>query len=319
MSCYFGIAALVIVILSAACNRSAQTEIAVIPKSQSHIFWQTVHAGAAAAGQELGVAVLWNGPASETDFSPQINIVEDFINRQVDGIVLAPNHGEALVPVVEKAMARGIPVTIFDSGIQTEEYVSYVATDNYKGGVLGADRLAQRLGGQGQVALIGVHPGSVSTTQRENGFKETIASSYPDLQLVAFQYGMGDQARSLAVAEDIINANPELDGIFCANESSTVGAVQAVKSLGKQGEIVIVGFDSAPSLIEDMEEGVLDSLVHQDPFKIGYEGVHTIVRKIRGEEPPRRVDTGVYLITKESLNDPEIQRLLNPPLEKYLK
>lgn len=300
------------------CQRRDELEIAVVPKSQAHIFWQSVHAGAQAAGREFGVRVLWNAPASEIEFSRQMNIVEDFINRGVDGIVLAPSHGEALVPVVERAGARGIPVVIFDSGIETDAYVSYVATDNYQGGVVGARRLAERLGSRGKVALIGVIPGAVSVNEREDGFRETLQKEFPELELVAFQYGMGEQARSMAVAEDIINANPDLDGIFAANESSTVGAVQAVKTLGKAGRIVVVGFDSSPTLIEDLKDGVLDSLVHQDPFRIGYEGVRAMVLELQGETPPRRVDTGVYLITRESLEDPEIQRLLDPPISEYL-
>jgi ribose transport system substrate-binding protein len=294
-------------------------EIAVVPKSQSLVFWQSVHAGAEAAAQELKVRVLWNGPASETDFAPQINIVEDFINRGVDAIAVAPNHGKALAPVVEKAMNQSIPVTIFDSGIETDKYVSYVSTDNYQGGVLGANRLAERLKGKGKVALLGVVAGSVSTNEREKGFQETLKSKYPGLELVAFQYGMGDQARSLAVAEDILNAHPDLDGIFASNESSTVGAVQAVKGLKRAGRVVVVGFDSSRTLIEDLQAGVLDSLVHQDPFEIGYEAVRTLVDKLGGKTPERRIATKVYLVTRENLNTPEIQRLVNPPLDKYLK
>lgn len=318
--CRLGLlAGLVVTLPWVSCRKSDELEIAVIPKSQSHIFWQSVQAGAVAAGQEIGARILWNGPASEIDFAQQINIVEDFINRGVDAIVLAPSHGKSLVPVVEKAMRRGIPVTIFDSGIETEEYISYVATDNYQGGVVGAHRLAQRLGGKGKVALIGVIPGSVSTTERENGFKETLKTSYPEMELVAFQYGMGDQARSMAVAEDIVNAHPQLHGIFAANESSTVGAVQAVKTLKKAGQVVIVGFDSSPTLVADMKAGILDSLVHQDPFNIGYQGVMTAHQKLQGQAPLRRVDTGVYLVTRENLNDPKIDQLIHPPLDKYLK
>jgi len=294
-------------------------EIAVVPKSQSLVFWQSVHAGAEAAGQELKVRVLWNGPASETDFAPQINIVEDFVNRGVDAIAIAPNHGKALAPVVEKAMRQSIPVTIFDSGIETDKYVSYVSTDNYQGGVMGADRLAEKLKAKGKVALLGVVAGSVSTGEREKGFQETLKSKYPGLQLVAFQYGMGDQARSLAVAEDILNAHPDLDGIFASNESSTVGAVQAVKGLKRNGRVVVVGFDSSRTLIEDLQAGVLDSLVHQDPFMIGYEAVRTLNDKLRGKNPERRIATKVYLITRDNLSTPEIQLLVNPPLDKYLK
>src|SRR5947207_146811 len=182
-----------------ACRRPSggQRVIAVIPKGVAHYFWQSVHAGAEAAGKEFGVEVMWKGPAQETDYSGQINIVEDAINRRVDGIVLAPSHGDALVPIIERAQKEGIPVTIFDSGISTETYLSYVATDNRQGGVVAADRLAERLGGKGKVAILGVKAGSVSTDERERGFQETMKQKYPGIAIVAFQYGEADRAKSL--------------------------------------------------------------------------------------------------------------------------
>ncbi|MEW5978351.1 MAG: substrate-binding domain-containing protein [Acidobacteriota bacterium] len=311
-------AAVATALISTACHNKGQKTIAVIPKGQAHIFWQTVHAGARAAGQKYGVEILWNGPATEIDISRQINVAEDFINRRVDGIVIAPCDEKALVPVIESASRRGIPVTVFDSGVQSEAYVSFVATDNYQGGVLAARRMAEILNGKGNVAIIGVVPGSASTTQRENGFKDTISKEYPDVKIVAFQYGMSDRAKSLAVTEDILTANPNLHGIFGPNESSVIGAAQAVKLRGLAGKVRIVGFDSSPSLISDLQEGVIDSLVVQNPFAMGFEGVKTLCDKMAGSTPPRRIDTGVTLVRPDTLSNPEIQELINPNLKKYL-
>lgn len=304
-----------LLILFGSCNRTKQKVIAVVPKGHGSIFWETVHAGAVAAGTKFGVSILWNGPASETEVSKQINIVEDFINRHVDGLVVAPSDSKALVPVIESAYAHGIPLTIFDSGAQTESYISFVSTDNYQGGVMAAHRMAQILKQTGNVAIVGVLPGSASTTQREEGFKATLAKEYPNLRVVAFQYGMSDRARSLAVTEDILTANPELDGIFGPNESSALGASQAVKMRGLANKVKIVGFDSSPSLTTDIEEGIIDSLVVQNPYAMGFEGVRTICEKLDGKTPPRRLDTGVTLVTKENLSSPNIQRLLNPELK----
>src|SRR5712692_9553271 len=169
--CYRALGALVIVLglFLGSCNRSQKKVIGVVPKSQAHVFWQAVDQGAEAAGREFGVEILWNGPASEIDFSKQVDIVEDMINRHVDGIALAPTHRDALVPIVERATKAGIPVTIFDSGIAWEGYVSYVSTDNYKGGVVAAQRMGEILHGRGNVAMIGVMAGSVSTNERESG------------------------------------------------------------------------------------------------------------------------------------------------------
>lgn len=305
--------------LAVQCRTKGKSTIAVVPKGQAHLFFQTVHAGANAAGEEFGLEILWNGPAVETEFARQISIVEDFISRRVDGIALAPSHGKSLVPIVEKAVRENIPVVIFDSGIETEQYVSYVSTDNYKGGVLAARRMGEILEGHGKIAILGVIPGSVSTAERENGFKETIAKDFPGVQIVAFQYGMGEQAKSLSVAEDILTANPELNAIFAANESSSVGTVQAVKLAGRVGKVKIVGFDSSPTLIDDLRAGAIDGLVLQNPFKMGYEAVRQLHLKLSGQAPERRVDTGATLVTRANLESKEIQDLINPPLERYLK
>ncbi len=171
-----------LMILLSSCGRRKQRVVAVVPKGHGSIFWETVHAGARAAGAKFGVSILWNGPASEIEVSKQINIVEDFINRHVDGLVVAPSDSKALVPVIESASAHGIPVTIFDSGAQTENYISFVSTDNYQGGVTAAHRMAQILKQTGNVAIVGVLPGSASTTQREEGFKATLAKQYPNLK-----------------------------------------------------------------------------------------------------------------------------------------
>ncbi|HKA21773.1 MAG TPA: substrate-binding domain-containing protein [Blastocatellia bacterium] len=302
-------------LITPACNRTARGKrvIAVIPKGVAHFFWQSVHAGADAAGKELGVEVMWKGPAQETDYSGQINIVEDAINRRVDGIVLAPSHGDALVPIVERAQKEGIPVIIFDSGISTENYVSYIATDNRQGGVVAAERLAEKLGGKGKVAILGVKAGSVSTDEREQGFQDTIKQKYPGISIVAFQYGDADRAKSLDRATDILTAYSDLNGIFASNESSTVGAVQAIKQKGVVGRVVLGGFDSSPNLIDDLKAGAIDSLVLQNPYKMGYEGVRAMVEKLNGQTPQRHLDTGVKLLVKENLDTPEMQELIKQP------
>ncbi len=309
---------LTIALLLLACGRAGDGEakrplIVVIPKGVSHFFWQSVKAGAEAAGKDLNAEIIWKGPAQETDYSGQINIVEDAINRRVDGIVLAPSHREALVPIVERAQREGIPVTIFDSGIGTETYLSYVSTDNYQGGVVAAERLAERLGGKGKVAILGVKKGSVSTDEREEGFQNTIRGKYPEIQIVQFLYGEADRAKSLDRAMDILIAHSDLDGMFASNESSTVGAVQAIKQKGLAGKVILVGFDSSPNLIEDLKAGAIDSLVLQNPYKMGYEGVRTMVEKLSGKVPQRRIDTGVKLLTRDNLETPEMQLLIKEP------
>jgi ribose transport system substrate-binding protein len=291
-------------------NNNSQKVIAVIPKGVSHSFWQTVKAGAEAAGKDLNVKIDWKGPAQETDISGQINIVEDAINRNVDGIVLAPSHGDSLVPMVDRAQRSGIPVTIFDSGISTQNYLSYVSTDNREGGVVAAKRMGEKLGGKGKIAILGVKKGSVSTDERESGFESFIKEHFPGIEIVQTLYGEANAAKSLAVAEDILTAHPDLTGLFASNESSTVGAVRAIRQRNLQGKVVLVGFDSTPDLVNNVRDGAIDSLVLQNPFKMGYEGVKTIVDKINNKTPERRIDTGVKLLTRDNLDTPEIQQLI---------
>jgi ribose transport system substrate-binding protein len=300
-------AIMVALLLMPGCKRSGDgankaRTIAVIPKGVANFFWQSVKAGAEAAGKETGVQIYWNGPSNETDISSQINIVEDAITRRVDGIMIAPSHRDSLVPVVERAKRAGIPVTIFDSGIGTENYVSYVATDNLQGGVMAAERLAERLNGKGRIAVLGLKAGSVSTDERERGFQDTIKQKYPGIQIVAFQYGEANRSTSIDRATDILTAHPDIDGFFSSNEPSTVGAAQAIKQKGASGKIVLVGFDSSPNLIDDLKAGVIDSLIIQNPYRMGYDGVKTLVDKLNGKEPPRRIDTGIKLVTKENIS-----------------
>lgn len=294
------------------CRQQSGTVIGVIPKSQAHLFWQAVHAGTVAAAQKAGVEIAWNAPSTETDYARQVAIVDDMIQRRVNAILLAPTDREALVPAIERAAKAGIPLTIFDSGANTESYVSFVATNNYEGGVEGARRLAEILKEKGKVAMIGVTPGSASTLERENGFRETLEKEFPELQLAAFQYGMSDRARSLAVAEDFLTAHPDLDGIFASNESGTLGAAQAVKARGLAGKVKVVGFDTSPSLVEDLQAGVIDALVLQDPFQMGYLAVGTLLRHLKGEVPPRRINLTPAVATAANLAEGDIERLLDP-------
>lgn len=301
-------------LIIAACNRGAsnnsQKTVAVIPKGVSHSFWQTVKAGAEAAGKEFNVNIDWKGPAQETDITSQINIVEDAINRRVDGIVLAPSHGDSLVMMVDRAQRSGIPVTIFDSGISTENYLSYVSTDNRAGGVVAARRMGEKLGGKGKVAILGVKKGSVSTDERERGFEETIKQQFPGIRIAQLLYGEANATKSLSAAEDILTGHPDLNGLFASNESSTVGAVRAIRQRNLTGKVTLVGFDSTADLVNNVKEGAIDSLVLQNPYKMGYEGVKTVVDKLSGKQPERRIDTGVKLLTKDNMNTPELQQLI---------
>jgi ribose transport system substrate-binding protein len=291
-------------------KRTSQRRIAVIPKATTHIFWQSVRRGAEKAGEEAGVRIFWNGPKRETDREEQIQIIEDFIVQKVSGIVLAPLDSKALVPKVEELFEKDIPCVIIDSGIDTDKYVCFAATDNYIGGLIAARRMGKILNGKGKIVVVKYVPGSASTTNRENGFMDTIKREFPGIEIVDAQYAKDTVETALQVTEDMLTKNVELDGLFACNASSSVGALQGLRSQGRAGKIKMVGFDTEKALMDGLKEGVIDSLVAQNPYKMGYEGVKAVIARLDGQEVPRRINTGVALVTKENLETPEIQALL---------
>lgn len=303
----------------ASCGRGArQPRIAVVPKATSHLFWQSVHAGAIAAGRDLKVDVLWNSPAVETDFSRQIQILDSMIAQRVDGIAVAASDRTALDASLDRAAQAGIPVTVFDSGVDSTNYMTFVATNNYEAGKLAARKLAELVGGKGKVAMVLHMPGSYSTMERERGFEDVIAKEFPSIRIVARQYGMSDRSKSMAAAENMLTAYPDLDGMFCSTEPSSTGTSLALKERGLAGKVKFVAFDSADNMIEDLRAGVIHAMVVQDPFQIGYEAVKTLVDKLHGHPPPKQMDLNARVITRPDLDKPDVHALLFPDLQRYL-
>ena len=302
--------------ISPGCTREKKTTIAVIPKGRAHLFWRSVNAGAAKAAQESGVELIWNGPTSETDYAGQIQIVEAMINRHVDAIVLAPIDKTAMIGVVDRAAREKIPVVIFDSPVDTENFVSQVATDNYAAGRIAAGRMGQILSGKGKIAIVAVQPGAASTMAREQGFEDAVKEKFPGIQILDKRYGMADFAKSLAVSENLLTAHTDLDALFASNESSTVGAAQALKQ--RQSKVKLVGFDWSPGLLEDLRAGAIDSLVAQHPFMMGEMSVKAAVAKLKGQEVTKINNIAPRLLLKENLDTPEVKAQVTPDLKKYL-
>ncbi len=293
--------------------------VAVIPKGMTHEFWKSIHAGAVQAARELDVDIIWKGSQKEDDRAQQITVVEDFISRGVDGIVLAPLDDRALTRPVADAVREGIPVVIIDSALHSEDSTSFVATDNYKGGVLGARRLGGLLGGKGKIFLVRYQEGSASTMERERGFLDTVNAEFPGLTiLVQDQYTGATTETAYQLAENLLGRFPDVEGIFTPNESSTFGTLRAVQEAGIAGKVRFVGFDSSPKLVEALRRGDIQGLVLQNPMKMGYLGVKFIVAHLRGEAVPKVVDTGVEVATPENMDAPEIKALLEPDFSRYL-
>jgi ribose transport system substrate-binding protein len=324
-----GILAVVILVAVVACERKdsgdGKVRIAVIPKGTTHVFWKSIHAGAVKAAQELGVEVIWKGPLKEDDRESQIRVMEDFTTRGVSGIVLAPLDDTALRRPVIDAVRAGIPIVIIDSGLKSEDYTSFVATDNYIGGRKGGEHLAKILGGKGKVIMLRYQEGSASTMNREQGFLDVLKEKYPQIEGVsANQYGGATTESAYTASENLLaplrKAGGELiiDGIFCPNESTAFAMLRALQDSGLAGKVKYVGFDSSERLVQGLEKGEIHGLVLQDPINMGYMGVKTMVAHLRGQEVEKRIDTGSMVATPENMNDPQIKNLLEPDYKKWL-
>jgi ribose transport system substrate-binding protein len=332
-SLWCGAATLLLAILTVGCGGANSTKtssagpktltIAVIPKGLNHEFWKSVHAGAVKAAQELGnVQIEWKGMPSEDDTNGQINLVQDFTTQAVDGIVLAPTDRVSLVQAVEGARAKKIPVVIIDSGLDSSNITSYIATDNYNGGKIAGEYMGKLLGGKGDVVVLRYQVGSDSTEKREAGFIDAI-KKFPGINLVSTnQYAGATEDKALKAAEDLITSfsGKQIDGWFCPCEPVTSGVVAALSNSKLGGKVKVVGFDAGGKVLDGFKAARIHGLILQDPINMGYLGVKTVVAAIQGKHFEPKVGTGETLVTPENFQDAKIQSLLSTTeREKYVK
>jgi len=263
--------------------------IAVIPKGTASMWWEVVHKGAEKAGEEFGYKITWNGPEQETDREKQIQAVEDAITKKVVGIALGPNDSKALVRPVQKIKSAGIPCVIIDSGVDArpEDYISFVATDNFLGGVEAARLLGKTLNGTGDVILTKFVQNSASTDARAEGFRNTLEKEFPGIKIVAEQYTLGTVEDARQKTVDMLMRNKNVVGLFAVNQPSSVGAYKALQNQSLCGKVKMVGFDSDPILLEGVEKGFVEAIIVQNPFEIGYQGVKAVIETIEGKEVPK--------------------------------
>lgn len=312
-------------VLLAACGGGSSSDrvtIAMIPKGTSHVFWQSVHAGARQAAGELNVDVVWRGPLREDDRDSQIAEVENAVARRVSGIALAPLDEAALVAPVMSAVRSGVPVVIFDSGLKSGDIVSFVATDNDKGGELAGEHLATVLGGKGRVILMRYAEGHDSTRRREEGFLRSLAK-HAGMQILSSNQHVGadvegayKRAESLLTQYKGSDGTLGVDGVFAPNESSAFAVMRVLQDNGWAGKVKFIGFDASEGLLAGLRGGAIEALVVQDPVRMGYLSVVTMVKHLRGEKVDSRIDTGVHLVTRDILERPDIKQLVQPDLSK---
>jgi ribose transport system substrate-binding protein len=301
-------------------KKRAPYTIAVIPKGTVHEFWKSVHAGAIQASRETGAKIIWKGPVKEDDREEQIQLVEEFVGSGVDAIVLAPLDNRALLMPVHEALIKGIPTVIIDSDLEGDTQISFVATDNYRGGVMAANRVATLLKGSGKVIITRYLEGSASNSNRENGFRDTIIKDYPAIKILSDNQYIGPTIETAyRGSENLLNRFPEVNAIFAPNEPVTFGCLRALEERGLAGKVYLVGFDTSVKLIEGLRNMTIHGLIIQDPFMMGYLGVITSVLYLDGKTFEKRIDTGVTLVTKENIDNPKIRELYARDLSVYFK
>lgn len=298
-------------------EKQGPIEIAVVPKALGFDFWEKVRLGAeCATSQYEEVDMQWDGVNQETDIIGQNDLLTNYITQGVDGLVFAATDAKVLYQVTDLALSQGIPVVNIDSGTEPQpSEVPVMATDNVTAAEnvpnLLSEELSEKGKNGGQVAFIPFQPGTGTNDQRKEGFT-TGLPDHPELELVAEQSSQSDYVLGLQVTENILTANAGLDAIFAANEPGVLGAVEALRRPGYDGEIVVVGWDGSPAEVDALREGVINALVVQNPFQMGYQGVDAVIRKIRYGEDTGSQDTGVTLVTGENVYDLEVQAVLNP-------
>jgi ribose transport system substrate-binding protein len=300
--------------------------IAIVPKGTTHQFWRTIHAGAVKAREDLArrgvhVELTWKGPLREDDREQQVQVVESFASQGMDGIVLAPLDAKALVRPVEEAKRLGTPTVVMDSALDSDEIVSFVATDNVKGGAMGADALGRALNGKGKVLLLRYQEGSASTSMREQGFVAALKERWPGVELlVADQYAGPTPDTAKRAAENLLNRHGrDLSGVMVVNETAVSGMLLALQDASLAGKLAFVGFDGNPEFQEAVRKGHISAFVLQDPFRMAGLAVETLADHLLGKPVAKRVDTAVTVVTVENLESPATQALLHPPVDRYLQ
>ena len=283
--------------------------IPLVSKGFQHQFWQAVKLGAEQAADELGVRITVEGPDNETMVDRQIDMLAAALANKPTAIGFAALDSQAAIPLLRQANDAGIPIIAFDSGVDSDIPVSTATTNNLAAAALAADKMAEKIGGKGKVAVVAHDQTSRTGIDRRDGFVNQIEAKYPDIEVVTVQYGQGDHLKSTEVTKAILTANPDLNGIFGTNEGSAIGVVNGVQELGTEG-LVIIGYDSGKAQKEAIKSGLMAGAITQNPVGIGYETVKAAFAAANGESVPDLIDTGFYYYDASNMDDPNIAAVL---------
>ena len=283
--------------------------IPVISKGFQHQFWQAVKAGSEQAAADYDVEITFEGPESEAMVDKQVEMFQTALDKNPAAICLAAVDSKAFEALLQEAKEAGVPVIGFDSGVDSDVPVATAATDNIAAAALAADKMAEFIGGEGEVAVIAHDQTSRTGIDRVAGFVDRMESEYPNITVVDVQYGGGDHLKSTDLAKAIIQAHPELKGFFGANEGSIIGVLNAATELGVEG-LTIIGYDSGKQQMDMIRSGAETGAITQNPVGIGYKCVEAAVKAYNGESLPEMIDTGFYWYDADNIDDAEIQAVL---------
>ena len=314
------IAAATLALTLGACNSSSggnsaggsggsKPYIAIVSKGFQHQFWRAVKKGAQEEADKEGATISFDGPPSESDVEQQITMLQTALNKQPKALGFAALDSKAAAPLLQQAKSANIPVIAFDSGVDSDIPLTTVATDNKKAAAEAAKHLSEAVGGKGKVALVVHDQTSRSGIDRRDGFVEWMKANAPGIQLLPVQYGGGDQLKSADITKSILQANPDVVGIYGSNEGSAIGVIKGVQESGKTN-VKIVGFDSGQAQIDAINSGVMLGAITQNPIGIGQQVVAQAMKAIKGEKLEKTIDTGFYWYDKSNINDPKIQAVL---------
>jgi ribose transport system substrate-binding protein len=294
--------------LSVGYASAEEVYIPLISKGFQHQFWQAVKAGADQAGKDLNVKVTFEGPETEAMVDKQIDMLSAALSKKPNAIGFAALDSKAAIPLLKKAQAAKIPVIAFDSGVDSDIPLSTATTDNVAASALAADKMAELIGGEGDVAVIVHDQTSRTGIDRRDGFLNQMKNKYPKIKVVSVQYGQGDQLKSTEIAKTVLQANPNLKGYFGANEGSIIGVLNAAKETKRK--LVIIGYDSGKQQKAAIADGSQAGAITQNPVGIGYKTVEAAVKALKGEKLEKIIDTGFYWYDKSNMNDPKIAAVL---------
>lgn len=304
-----GAASAVALMLSGNIASAQETYIPLVSKGFQHQFWQAVKAGADQASEEFGVAITFEGPDNETMVDRQIDMLAAALAKNPTAIGFAALDSQAAIPLLRQAQEKGVPVIAFDSGVDSDIPVTTASTDNIAAASLAADKMAEKIGGSGKVAVVAHDQTSRTGVDRRDGFLNRIKDKYPDIEVVTVQYGAGDHLKSTELTKAILTANPDLKGIFGTNEGSAIGVVNGVREMGKS-DLVIIGYDSGKAQKDAIRSGLMAGAITQNPVGIGYETVKAALEASQGKEVPAHIDTGFYYYDSSNIDDPKIAAVL---------